>query len=195
MRLALDIPWHRYALIVALAEKMQGKGYWFGKTALQKLVYLLGAIYKVPCGYQYSLYIHGPYCSELTDDLDYMNALGAVSVDFDSRVNGYSISPAPGKDVIKSKAEEFLAVHQEHINKLLDEFGYMKTRDLELRSTIVYIDRAAHREKRNLSGREFIQEIHGIKPHFSVLEIESAVAELEAKGYVGRLSGVRLKVY
>jgi len=47
MRLALDIPWYRYALIVALAEKMQGKGYWFGKTALQKLVYLLGAIYKV----------------------------------------------------------------------------------------------------------------------------------------------------
>lgn len=195
MKLALDIPWHQYALIVTLAEKMQEKGYWFGKTALQKLVYLLGAVYKVPCGYQYSLYIHGLFCSELTDDLDYMNALGGVSVNFDSRVNGYSISPAQGGNVIKSKAEDFLATHREQIDKLLDEFGFMKTRDLELRSTIVFVDRAARREKRTLSRQEFIREIHGIKPHFSVLEIESAVAELEAKGYVGRLSGVRLKVY
>ncbi|MCL5779519.1 MAG: hypothetical protein M1119_00930 [Firmicutes bacterium] len=186
MKISLDIPWHQYALIVTLAEKMHEKGYWFGKTALQKLVYLLGAIYKVPCGYQFSLYIHGPFCSELTDDLDYMNALGGVSVNFDPRVNGYSISPAPEREVIKSKAEDFLATHQSQIDKLLDDFGSMKARDLELRSTIVFVDRAAQREKRNLTRKEFIQEIHSIKPHFSVVEIESAVAELEGKGYVVR---------
>lgn len=69
---------------------------------------------------------------------------------------------------------------------MLDDFGSMKARDLELRSTIVFVDRAAQREKRNLTRKEFIQEVHSIKPHFPEVEIESAVAELEGKGYVVR---------
>jgi uncharacterized protein YwgA len=186
MNVALNIPWHQYALIVVLAEKMYDKGYWFGKTALQKLVYLLETVYKVPCGYQFSLYIHGPFCGELMDDLDYVNALGGVSVNFDHRINGYSISPAAGGKIIKSKAEDFLATYEAQIDKLLDDFGAMKARDLELCSTIVFVDRDAQKKKRNLTRKEFIQEVQSVKPHFPNTEIQSALAELEDKGYVVR---------
>lgn len=183
----LNIPWHQYALIVTLAEKMQEKGNWFGKTALQKLVYLLETIYKVPCGYNFSLYIHGPFCNELMDDLDYMDALDSVSVNYDPQVNGYRILPGLKREEIKDKARDFLATYQAHIEKLLADFGTMKARDLELRSTIIFVERAAHREKRNLSRNEFLQEVQSIKPHFSVAEIKSAIDELEEKGYIRKL--------
>jgi len=48
----------------------------FERMALQKLVYLLGVVYKVPYGYQNLLCIRGSYCSELTDNLN--NCVGGV---------------------------------------------------------------------------------------------------------------------
>jgi hypothetical protein len=62
----------------------------------------------------------------------------------------------------------------------------MKARDLELRSTIVFVDRDAQKKKRNLTRKEFIQEVQSVKPHFPNTEIQSALAELEDKGYVVR---------
>lgn len=35
----LNIPWHQYAIIVHLAEKMEEKRQRLGKTALQKLIF------------------------------------------------------------------------------------------------------------------------------------------------------------
>jgi len=182
----LSIPWNQYALIVLLAEKMQERGIWFGKTALQKLIYLLQVVYKVPLKYQFSLYIHGPFCSDLMDDLDYLAALDGVSVTYNHNINGYSISPSKEAELIKSKAREFLADYKEQIDMLLDNFGFMRARDLELRTTIIFVDRDAVRSKRDLSREEFIQELHDIKPHFTREEIEKAMVELENWGYIER---------
>lgn len=184
MRISINIPWHQYALIIALAERMQEKSLWFGKTALQKLVYLLEAIYNVPCGYQFTLYIHGPFCADLISDLDYVDSLQGVNVQFDPSSNGYKINPGDSGEVLKEKAREFLNNYEGPINDIIEQFGSMRTRDLELRSTIVYVDRDTRISGRNLGRKEFIKEIKGIKPHFSEVEIEGALAELEQKGYV-----------
>ena len=184
MRILLDIPWHQYALVVLLAEKMEEKKQWFGKTALQKFIFLLQTIYHVPCGYQFSLYIHGPFCSDLMADLDYVNSLQGVSINFDSTANGYKISPGKAGEILKNKAEDFLTKYLGQINDMIEDFGSMRTRDLELRSTAVYIDRDIRESDRNLSRKEFIQEIKSIKPHFSEAEIECALTELENKGFI-----------
>lgn len=182
----INIPWHQYAIIVHLTEKMQEKRQRFGKTALQKLVYLLQTVFKVPVGYQYSLYIHGPFCSELMDDLDYVSYIGGVSVTIDPGYNGYIISPSNKAALIKEKANDFLSTYQPQIENLLWEFGSMRVRDLELRSTIIFVDRDIVNSNRAMSRNDFIQEIKSIKPHFSYEEIEEAIAELESRGYIER---------
>ena len=182
----LNIPWHQYALIVLLTEKMQENRQRFGKTALQKLIYLLQTVFKVPVGYQYSLYIHGPFCSELMDDLDYVSCIGGVAVTMDQGSNGYSISPAHDAALIKNKAQDFLTTYQPQIKKLLAEFGSMRVRDLELRSTIIFVDRDAVTSNREITRNDFIQEIKSIKPHFSYEEIKEAMEELESHGYIER---------
>lgn len=184
MKATLDIPWYQYALIVELAEKMQLKGHWLGKTALQKFIYLLEMVYNVPCGYFFTLYIHGPFCSDIMNDLDYVSALNGVKVEYDYNMNGYRITPGSSGKEIKNKAQDFLSVNEQHIEKMLQDFGLLRTRDLELRSTIVFIDRDAKISGREFDRNEFIQEIKGIKPHFSRQEIEFALDELESKGYV-----------
>lgn len=182
----LNIPWHQYALIVYLAEKMQEKKQRFGKTALQKLIYLLQTIFKVPVGYQFSLYIYGPFCSDLMDDLDYVSCIGGVAVTMDQGSTGYTISSSSNAELIKNKAQDFLDVYQSQINKLLDEFGSMRVRDLELRSTIIFVDRDALTSGREITRDDFIQEIKSIKPHFSYDEIKEAMEELESRGYIER---------
>jgi len=182
----LNIPWHQYALIVLLTEKMQESRQRLGKTALQKLIYLLQTVFKVPVGYQYSLYIHGPFCSELMDDLDYVSCIGGVVITMDQGYNGYSISLSHKAALIKNKAQEFLTTYEPQIEKLLAEFGSMRVRDLELRSTIVFVDRDAVTSSRKMTRNDFIQEIKSIKPHFSYEEIKEAMEELENRGYIER---------
>lgn len=182
----LNIPWHQYALIVYLAEQMEESAQWFGKTALQKLVYLLQTLFGVPVGYQYSLYIHGPFSKELMDDVDYLDGIGGLEVSFDQNANGYKIRPAQGADKIKAKAQDFLDNYRPQINQLLGKFGSMRARELELRSTIVFIDRYAVQTNREMTRQEFAQEVSSIKPHFSWAEIEEAITELEGQDYITR---------
>ncbi len=184
MKVAFDIPWYQYALIVDIAEKMQFRGQWLGKTALQKFIYLLEMLYNVPCGYSFTLYIHGPFCSDIMNDLDYVNALNGVEVEFEQNMNGYRITPGSSGGEIKEKAQDFLSSYNYYVEKILEDFGSMRARDLELRSTIVFIDRDARISGRKFDRNRFIEEIKGIKPHFSVREIELALTELESKNYI-----------
>ena len=74
--------------------------------------------------------------------------------------------------------------YQPQIDELLETFGDMCVRDLELRSTIIFVDRDAVAGSREIGREDFVQEIKSIKPHFSCEEIDRAVEELEALGFI-----------
>ncbi|KYH32781.1 hypothetical protein [Neomoorella mulderi] len=63
----------------------------------------------------------------------------------------------------------------------------MRARGLELRSTIVYVDRDNSASGRELTKRDFIEEIKEIKPHFTEAEIKQVFNELCEKGYIKQL--------
>ena len=79
MACSINTPWHRYALVAELTSRLEGKSPWFGKTALQKLVYILQEAFDVDCGYDFQLYTHGPFTSQLLADLDLAESFGAVT--------------------------------------------------------------------------------------------------------------------
>jgi len=106
---SLPIPWNRYGIIAELACRLKGASPQFGKTALQKSVYLLQALYGVDCGYDFSLYAYGPFCSDLLGDLDTTGTLGGVQVHaLGWGLDGYQIEPGPRSDAIREKAKAFL---------------------------------------------------------------------------------------
>jgi len=181
----IDLSWERYGLIAELAFRLKNKRVQFGKTALQKIVYLLQELYNVKCGYDFSLYAYGPFSKELLNDLDLVEALGGVEVQYViSGTGGYHIEPGKKNDWIREKARDFLDAHGSAFDKVIDEFGSLGARELELRATIVYADRSLQRAGQNPSRQEFISLIKQLKPLFGIEAIEEALGDLEKKGFV-----------
>ena len=181
----VNTPWHRYALIAELAHRLEGKSAQFGKTSLQKMVYLLQELENVSTNYKFSLYTHGPFTAQLFGDLDLVEALGAVKVQYRlSGYGGYQISPSSESRAIQEKAPEFLDENRDAIDRVVDEFGGFSAKELELRSTIVYLDRETKRSKKSLDRSGFIGLVKKIKPRFDQETIEKALVELENRDYV-----------
>jgi len=187
MHIKLDIPWRRYALIAELAKRLEDKSPQFGKTALQKMVYILQDVYGIDCGYDFELYTYGPFTSQLLQDLDLVEHMGGVSIrPVLSSTGGYEIQPGKQADLLREKGADFLNDRRvsKAISSLADEFGDLWAKDLELRSTIVYVERDHRRQGKRLSSDEIIHVVKQVKPKFTEMEIREAVEEMKFKKYI-----------
>lgn len=171
------IPWEKYGMIAYLAKKIQGLNTQFGKTTIQKLIYILQEIYGVNIGYKYILYNYGPYSQDLASDLDYVAALDGVTI---SWVNsgGYDIKPGDRNEVFIEKSSGFINLNKEKIDQAIMEFGGYNAKELELRATIIYMVHE-HDEK---DIEKIVEKVYDLKPYFSCEKIRSAVIELKEKG-------------
>lgn len=191
MTTSFDVPWNRYALIVELADRLKGKSPQFGKTALQKMVYLLQEVYGIDCGYVYEFYSYGPFSSQLLQDLDLVEHVGAVEVcSVMSATGGYLIKPGGKADALREKAADFLKNPQteQALSTLVDEFGRYSAKELELRSTIVYVVREIALGNHLPSAEEVSHVVSQLKPKFDGSEINQAIEEMRSKGHI-TLSG------
>lgn len=187
MKSALNIPWERYALIAELAHRLQGKSHQFGKTALQKLVYLLQEVYEIRCGYAFELYIYGPFTPQLMGDLDMVESLGGVQVvPAVPPTGGYHILPGHQGKVIRQRAsgENGEKDCTRALELLINDFGEYSAKELELRSTIIYVARFMRKTGVHLTRDEVTDIVKDIKLRFPRKEIEVVVEELESKGFI-----------
>ncbi len=178
-------PWERYGLIVELTVRMQAISPQFGKTAIQKMIYLLQAVYTVDYGYEYSFYTYGPYSFDLSRDLKIIEHHGGLDICFvNSETKGYIIKPGPDNHLFREKAADAIHCAESKLDAAVNEFGAYNTRELELRSTIIYADRESQFNKIQQSRDDFIKLIHNLKPHFEISYISSVVNEMEEKGFI-----------
>jgi uncharacterized protein YwgA len=185
MKIYIPVPWNQYGLITELAVGASKRDLNLGKTALQKHVYFLQTLHEIDCGYEFRLYTYGPFSAELLGDLDGVAGLGGVEVTYQPQVAGYSITPGPKSADIRLQAAEFLSNSSDAIDSVLDEFGRLTAKDLELSATIVY----AEREAREMSGKSpeassLVDVVRELKPHFSDDQIERSVERLLARSYI-----------
>jgi uncharacterized protein len=174
-------PWHRFAMIVALAERVPTG---LKHTALVKYAYLLQALRRVPLGYRFTLYAYGPFDAGILDDMTYAQVLDAVKVKTVDYPNGYSYNIRPGRAAteIKAKARDFLAEYEDAIEWVIGEFGNLSAAQLELVSTMIFADREAMRSNESLSLQELTNRVREVKPRFSVQEVYAQAESLRDKG-------------
>lgn len=175
---------NRHALISELAKRTAGNGYNLGKTALQKHLYFLDALYGVDAGYSFRLYNYGPFSSEILSDLDTVEFMDGVKISYDSSVGGYRIRPGRNADGVSDAAKEFIEESSEAIDAVLKDFGNLNAKELELRATIVYAERETKEDGRQIDEEELAQIVHDIKPHFSVDLILDVIEQLKDKGHI-----------
>lgn len=178
----LQIPWEKYALITELSQRLHDVHPQFGKTALQKLIYLLQEVYDVDCGYDYRLYTYGPFASQILQDLDLVESIGGVSVNpVREGLDGYRIVPNKNAELVKEKAGTFIGMISEHLDALVEDYGSYSAKELEMRATIVFVEREVNRDRGAVSVADLVQVVQDIKPYFTEHEIRSAVMQLKCR--------------
>ncbi len=134
------------------------------KTALVKLLYFLQEYYQEGLGYEFTFYTHGPFTHEILRDLEGLDKDGMVKI---ANCNfggypGFAISAtAEGKEI----DEEI----KEKVRSLVERFGSLNARQLELRATLHYI-----RHNGGLEGVELFKTVNEMKPKYDMKEIEEA---------------------
>ena len=178
-------PWERYGLIVELTKRMQDVSPQFGKTAIQKMVFLLQEIYGVELGYDYSFYTYGPFSFDLSRDLKLIEYHGGLDISFvNSGTRGYRVKPGNKSDLFYEKAAHAICREGLNLDMAIGEFGAYNARELELRSTIIYTDRDLEINRKQYGRDDFIKLIHNLKPHFELSYIAEVVADLKDKDFI-----------
>ena len=172
-----DIQSARLATLVALVEKKPG----LGRTTAMKLCYFLQTLRNVPLGYRFTLYSYGPFDSSVLSDLASAEALGGVESKtvLYSGGYGYEISPAGKSRLVKGLASDFIKKYGSDLNWVVDQFGKFGSADLELLSTIVYVDRESAHPKSRQTPDELAEKVHEVKPHFDKPYVKKKVAHLQ----------------
>ena len=155
----------RVGVLVELLKRSNS----LGRTAVMKLMFFLQELKGVDLGYQFRIYTYGPFDSSVLEDLSYAESLGIINSEIESFPNGYSYKYQnnPQCELNMSKAQEFIESHQDSIAWVSGKFGKMNASELELLSTIVYVDRLYHQYGDKVSINEICEKVKKIKTHFS----------------------------
>jgi uncharacterized protein len=170
----------RLAVIAALAQRSAAG---MGRTALMKLTYFLQTLRDVPLGYSFRLYTYGPFDSQVLDDLKVAEMMGVVRSTAFSYPGGYGYEIRSGDhaDRVADRARDELAVCEGALDWVVKEFGDRSAIDLEMASTIVYVDRAAAGIDEQLSIAQIATRVEEIKPRLERARIEAETARLKEK--------------
>ncbi|RMF79268.1 MAG: hypothetical protein D6744_09280 [Planctomycetota bacterium] len=163
----------RLAALAEIADRRKDSGERLGKTAAQKLLYLLQESFDVPVGYRFRFYTYGPYDSAVMRDIDYGHATGILDVEYDED-RGYSIKPGSGVSQIAEVREDFGKQYHEQLDRLFALFGRLTARELELLATLVYVNR----DDPELSRSDLCDRVKKLKPKYERCEIEKQIENL-----------------
>jgi len=147
-----------------------------------KCLFFLKVVKHVPLPYNFGLYTYGPFDSDVLDDLQYAEALGAVEgtlVQY-QRGRGYEYQRGPKLEEVEKQSRQFLSCHEQSINWVLSEFGRRSAIDLEMASTLVYIDRVTNGKKSTIA--DLARKVHEVKPHLALDTIEREARTLKDRG-------------
>src|SRR5882762_2165874 len=172
----------RLNLIRTLAEKSTTGQ--MGRTALMKYMYFLQTLREVPLEYHFSMYSYGPFDSDVLSDLSSAEALGLVSATFVAYTGGYGykITPTASQTDTPKETSQFLSRIQPDIDWLFSQFGSLTSGQLELASTVVYVDREFAEASQNNQQDEIIRRVQAIKPHFTADQVRKSFENLLDKG-------------
>jgi hypothetical protein len=156
-----------------------------------KLCYFLQTLRNVPLGYRFTLYSYGPFDVNVLSDISSAETFeGIVSktVLYPGGY-GYAISPASKSRTVKASASEFIKRYSPDISWAIEQFGGFGSADLELLSTIVYVDRESARAKAKQSADTLAEKVREIKPRFEKSYVARKVANLEGQHLLKSLKG------
>ncbi len=158
------------ALLAETAFSLRSRGSWCGETHMQKAVYFLQRLRRVPLGFAFILYKHGPFSFELRDELTVMVADGFLELRAQWPY-GPSLLPTSISEDLRLSFPKTLRQYGRDIEFVSAEFGDRNVNELEKLATALYVYSEYDRD----SPREQARILHQLKPHIPVQDAFEAL--------------------
>jgi len=177
---------HQQDKLAIISELVKRAPRRLGRTALMKCLYFLKVLRGVPLPYSFRLYTHGPFDSDVLDDLQYAQALGAVESSIVTYPGGagYVLHVGPQAEQIGNQAIDFINQYRDSLDWVLAEFGNRSALDLEMASTLIFVDRSLAEKGSRVSISGLTKKVHDIKPHLTTEAIEREATSLKERGFL-----------
>lgn len=135
MTLLLPHRWE-HALVAATVKATSDRNpnCTLGRTAIQKILYFMKVL-GVPMRYDFDIHHFGPFCSEVTSDVEWLLA-DDVIFDQSEKESASNYKPGRNADELSHKFSDRLDQHSSTIQMVCNALSDMSPRTLELISTI-----------------------------------------------------------
>ncbi len=163
------------AVLADLADHLRKKGNWCGETHLHKATYFLQKLLKVPVGFSFFLYKHGPFSFDLRDELTAMRADGLFEL-LPQWPYGPSLVTTERSIELRQQYAKTLKKYQKGVDFVADHLGSQNVSELERLATALYIKL----EESSKSASQRARRLHSLKPHISTDDALKAVEVVDS---------------
>ncbi|MEW6046683.1 MAG: hypothetical protein AB1609_09415 [Bacillota bacterium] len=164
----------RYAVLLKLVREMNKAGSWTGETHIQKSTYFLQEILRVPLGYEFILYKHGPFSFGLRQDLIAMRADEFLALRVKRAEYGPSYVPGNRASILGGP-EEGTESQRRSIAFVASRIATRPVAELERLATALFVSR----QQSGADEEALARRMHELKPHITVESGRQALRELE----------------
>jgi hypothetical protein len=163
----------RSAVIATLVKEFRAKKAFCGETHVQKSVYFMQELLGVPLGFEFLLYIYGPFSFELQSHLAAMRADDMITV----RPLDYGATFEPGEQLpyLEQHLPKTIGRYRNAIDFAVTTFAGHGVKELEQLATALHFTTAEPNE----SQQKRAERILDVKPHIRMEEALRAVAQVD----------------
>lgn len=163
----------RSALLTKLVRRLRDEGSWGGETHVQKATYFLQELLKVPLGFDFILYKHGPFSFDLHDEIAALRGDGLLRFELHYRYSPH-LQPTDMVTHIQKRCPKTLAKYDSRIRLVAETFGDKGVVQLELLGTALYVTLNYGRSVPCRAAK-----MTCLKPHISRPQASETVAEVD----------------
>lgn len=167
----------RQAILLELIKRLRSRGSWCGETHIQKATYFLQDLYKVPLGFDFILYKHGPFSFDLRDEITAMRADSILKLLAPPLPYGPSLVPGENSNLVLDLFRKACERHSQQLQCVSDKLANKGVANLEQLATAFYVSQNLVHDEKTVEGRA--KKIVEIKPHISLEQARSAVVAVD----------------
>ena len=163
------------ALLMRLMERLRDKGSWCGETHVQKSTLFLQDLMKVPLGFDFILYKHGPFSFDLRDELTGLRADELVRLE-PQWPFGPRIALTDRSEYVQGLYSKTLKKYDDSIVFVAEKLGSKGVTGLERLATAFYLTQLA---EVGASVDERVEKLIQLKPHIPSESARAAINEVD----------------
>ena len=163
------------ALLTRFLERLREQGSWCGETHIQKSTLFLQDLMKVPLGFDFIMYKHGPFSFDLRYELTALRADELIRIEL-QRPYGPRFAPTDHSKYIQGLSPITLGKYEDRIEFVAKQLGGKGVTELEKLATALYV---THRAETDASVDDRSRQLTKLKPRISSESARAAVEDVD----------------